>query len=99
MTSFAAILLLTAVLQTPAPDRARAEGLARNGRTVEAMELFTQIVTLNPSDIEARLWLARLALRLGRVNEAEDRFRSVLLEHPDDVDGRIGLALVLTRTG
>src|SRR3954467_15051488 len=93
------MLLLTAALQTPAPDRARAEGLAREGRTVEAIDLFTQIVTRNPADVEARLWVARLALRLGRVNEAEGGFRSVLLEHPEDVDARIGLAQVLTRTG
>src|SRR3954468_6333174 len=99
MTSLAAILLLTAVLQAPVPDRARAEGLARDGRTIEAIEVFKQIVNLHPSDVEARLWGARLALRLGRVNEAEGGFRSVLLEHPEDVDARIGLAQVLTRTG
>jgi hypothetical protein len=99
VTSFAAMLLLTAALQTPAPDRARAEGLAREGRTVEAIDLFTQIVTRNPADVEARLWVARLALRLGRVAEAEGGFRSVLRQHPEDVDARIGLGIVLTRTG
>ena len=71
MTSFAAMLLLTAVLQTP----------------------------VNPADVEARLWVARQALRLGRVDEAEGGFRSVLREHPEDVDARIGLGMVLTRTG
>jgi tetratricopeptide (TPR) repeat protein len=99
MTWFAGMLLLTAVLQTPVPDRARAEGLARGGRTVEAMDLFKQIVNLNPADVEARLWVARLALRLGRVDEAEGGFRSVLREHPEDVDARVGLGTVLTRTG
>jgi len=99
MISFAAMLLLTAVLQTPVPDRARAEGLAREGRTVEAMDLFEQIVNQNPADIEARLWVARLALRLGRVDEAEGGFRSVLREHPEDIHARIGLGMVLTRTG
>jgi hypothetical protein len=99
MTSFAAMLLLTAALQAPVPDRARAEGLAREGRIVEAMDLFTQIVNLNSADVEARLWLARLALRLGRVDEAEGGFRSVLREHPEQVDARIGLGMVLTRTG
>jgi tetratricopeptide repeat protein len=99
MTSFAAMLVLTAVLQTPVPDRARAESLAREGRSIEAMDLFTQIVSLNPGDVEARVWVARLALRLGRVDEAEGGFRSVLREHPEDVDARIGLGMVLTRTG
>jgi len=99
MTSFAAMLLLAAVLQPPLPDRARAEGLAREGRTVEAMDAFKQIADQNPDDVEARLWVARLALRLGRVDEAQRGFRSVLREHPEDVDARIGLGMVLTRTG
>jgi cytochrome c-type biogenesis protein CcmH/NrfG len=98
MTVCAAILLLTA-LQAPASDRARAEALARQGQTVEAIDLFKQIVQANPADVEARLWVARLALRLGRTDEAQAGFRSVLNEHPDDVDARIGLGMALTRAG
>jgi tetratricopeptide (TPR) repeat protein len=97
MSSLVAMLLLTAMLQSPLSDRARAEDLARAGRTAEAMRLFRQIVDQNPADVEARLWVARLALRLGRIEEAEAGFRSVLQEHPADVDARIGLGMTLTR--
>ena len=96
---FAAAIMLMAALQTPATDRTRAEGLARAGRSAEAIELFMRIVENNPADVEARLWVARLQLRLGRTTEAEAGFRAVLREHPADVDARIGLAIVLTRTG
>ena len=95
---FLGSLILIAGLQ-PAADRTRAEELARAGQAVDALELFTRIAANNPADIEARLWVARLQLRLGRTSEAEAGFRSVLHEHPADVDARIGLAAVLTRTG
>src|SRR3954468_10167532 len=96
---FAAAILLIAALQTPAIERARAEELARAGRSLEAIALFTHVVEMNPADVEARLWVARLQLRLGRTAEAETGFRSVIREHPADVDAVIGLAIVLTRTG
>ena len=96
---FAAAIVLIAGLQTPAGDRTRAEDLARAGRTVDAIELFEQIVASNPADVDARLWVARLQLRLGRTAEAEAGFRAVLREHPANVDAGVGLALVLTRTG
>jgi len=91
--------MLTAGPQSLAPDRSHAEDLARAGRTSDAMELFVQIVAIDPDDVEARLWVARLALRLGRTADADAGFRSVLREHPADVDARIGLGMVLTRTG
>jgi thioredoxin-like negative regulator of GroEL len=95
----AAAIILIAGLQTPTTVRTRAEDLARAGRSVEAIELFTRIVDTDPADLEARLWVARLQLRLGRTAEAEAGFRSVLREHPADIDAVIGLATVLTRTG
>ena len=57
--------------QLAVPDRQHAEELARAGRTAEALALFMRLVEINPSDIEARLWVARLDLRVGRVAEAE----------------------------
>jgi YaiO family outer membrane protein len=96
----AAILLLIAGTQSStASDRVRAEELARAGRTVEAIELFKHIVDLNPADVEARMWVARLDLRLGKTEEAEAGFRAVLRDHPSDVDARIGLGAALTRKG
>ena len=87
-----------AVLQTASrPDRDLAEQLARSGRTVEALAIFERIVAENPTDVEVRLWIARLQLRMGRTEEAEAGFRAVVLEHPSDVDARIGLGAALTR--
>jgi tetratricopeptide (TPR) repeat protein len=97
LPSTAAIMVLA--LQALPADRTRAEDLARAGRTEEAIALFERLADVNPADIEAKLWVARLALRLGRSADAEAGFRSVLRDHPADVDARIGLGIVLTRTG
>lgn len=92
-------LLLAAGGQTAATERSHAESLARAGRTAEAMALFARIVANDPADVEARLWMARLALRLGNTGEAEAGFRAVLRDHPADIDARIGLGMVLIRNG
>src|SRR5215813_3154981 len=99
MLALAVALMMTAGLQSSASERSQAEALARAGRTAEAMKLFVHIVETDPADVDAQLWVARLALRLGRTADAEAGFRSVLREHPRDVDARIGLGVVLTRKG
>jgi Flp pilus assembly protein TadD len=99
LATLATSVLLIAAMQSPLAERIRAEGLARSGRTVEAAEMFRHIVDQDPADIEARLWLARLDLRLGNTDAAEAAFRSVIREHPADVDARIGLGNTLTRRG
>jgi len=83
--------------QSPSTDRSLAEQLARAGQTVEALAIFERIVAANPTDVEVRLWIARLQLRMGRTDEGEAGFRAVVLEHPSDVDARIGLGVALTR--
>ena len=93
----ATALVLSMTCQSPSTDRDLAEQLARSGRTVEALAIFERIVAENPTDVEVRLWIARLQLRMGRTEEAEAGFRAVLLEHPSDVDARIGLGAALTR--
>jgi hypothetical protein len=95
--SFAAAIVISMTCQSPSMDRSRAEQLARSGDTVEALAIFERIVAANPADTEARLWIARLHLRMGRTEEAEAGFSAVLLEHPSDVDARIGVAVALTR--
>ena len=97
LVPLATALVLSMTCQSPSTDRDLAEQLARSGRTVEALALFEQIVAENPTDVEVRLWIARLQLRIGRTEEAEAGFRAVLLEHPSDVDARIGLGAALTR--
>src|SRR5262245_60231092 len=96
----AVALIVSLASQSSTPtDRSYAEQLARTGRTLEAITLFERIVAENPADSEARLWIARLDLRLGRTDDAEALFRSVIREHPTDVDARIGLGATLTRKG
>ena len=85
--------------QSNAPDRARAEELAQSGRPAEAIKLFEELVEQNPGDIEARLWIARLALRTGRPRDAETGFRSVISDHPSDLDAHIGLGNALLQRG
>jgi Tfp pilus assembly protein PilF len=98
--SLAAALVLTFATQSSAADdRVRAMELARTGRTEDALALFEQIVGANPDDVDARLWVARLDLRLGRVERSEAGFRAVLRDHPSDVDAHIGLGGVLIRRG
>src|SRR5688572_2776420 len=95
--TLATALVLSLATQSPAVDRNLAEQLARSGRSVEALDLFERIVAVNPTDYEARLWIARLQLRMGRTEEAEATYRAVLLERPADIDARIGLGATLTR--
>src|SRR5687767_10443255 len=94
--SFAAALVISMTCQSPSTDRSLAEKLARSGHTVEALAIFERLVAENFADIESRLWIARLHLRMGRTEEAEGGFRSVLADHPTDVDARIGLGTALT---
>jgi len=98
MACLAALVISVAPQAAPA-DRVQAEQLARGGRTAEALTAFERIVEHNPADTEARLWIARLELRLGHTEKAEAVFRAVLREHPADVDARVGLGATLTRTG
>ena len=93
----ATALVLLMASPSQSADRKLAEQLAQSGRNVEALHLFEQIVRQNPADIEGRLWVARLLLRIGRTEDAEAGFRTVLVEHPSDVDARIGLGMALTR--
>ena len=94
-----AALVLVACQATSPTDRSDAESLARNGKSREALDAFERIVSQDPSDLDARLWTARLSLRLGRVSEAEARFRFVVDRQPANVDARIGLGGVLTQQG
>jgi hypothetical protein len=97
------VALVTALLLAAggpqAPDRSRAEALARAGQTTEALAIFKQIVERNPGDIEAQLWIARLDMRLGNTDEAAARYREVIKKNPKDVDARIGLGGALLRQG
>jgi len=94
------ILLLTTLLSVQAPDpKLEAERLARNGAYEEALERFHSLAAANPSDLEARAWIARLHLTLGHLPQAEDVYRSILLQSPNRVDALVGLGSALVSEG
>lgn len=99
LIALATVLVLAAGPQSDPTERSRAEALAREGQSLEALTLFEHVVAANPDDVDAQLWMARLELRLGRVDAAERRCRAVLAGHPKDVDARIVLGTALIRRG
>jgi thioredoxin-like negative regulator of GroEL len=93
------ILVLTLQSTATPQDRSQAEAFARAGRTAEAVRLFERIVQQDPTDIDARMWMAVLELRLGRTEQAEAAFRAVIRVQPSHIGARIGLGAALTRRG
>lgn len=69
--------------------------LANEGRETEALAAFQRIVTANPNDHEARLWIARLHERMDNMSLAEAVYRSVLLEDGDNVEAMLGVGAAL----
>jgi Flp pilus assembly protein TadD len=97
-------LIVAALLALPpqggrAGVRVEAERLARDGQTVEALELFERILSREPADVEARVYVARLLRRLGRARSAELEFREALRQSPDHAEALVGLAGVLNARG
>ena len=94
------MLLLTTLLSVQAPDpKAEAERLARNGAYEEALEQFRALAVVNPADLEARTWVARLHVIMGHLRQGEDVYRSILIESPDRLDALVGLGSVLVSLG
>lgn len=90
------ILLFTTLLSVQAPDpRLEAERLAQSGAYEEALERFRLLAAVNPTDLEARMWIARLHVIMGHFRQGEDVYRSILLESPDRLDALVGLGSVL----
>lgn len=84
--------------QAPGVDRptfADAVQMANDGREPEALAAFQRIVTANPNDRDARLWIARLHERAGAFDRAEAVYRSILLEDTANVDAMVGVATAL----
>lgn len=93
-------LSLVAAPQAQAPDqRAEAERLARSGAHARALQQFQAIVTANPDDTEARLWIARLHGWMGHPERAIDVYRSIVAAAPQNVEALVGLGSELTTVG
>ena len=82
-----------------ASARVEAERLAREGQPREALERYQQIVSTDPSDVEARIWVARLSRRLGYPYLAEREYRVALAQAPSHVEALVGLAAALNSRG
>ena len=95
-----ALLIGSAQEQSPvASPRLEAERLARDGQTHEALERYERIVSVDPADVEARIWIARLLQRLGHTYLAEKEYRQALAQAPNHVDALVGLAVALNSRG
>lgn len=90
------ILLLTTLLSVQAPNpQAEAERLARSGAYEEALEQFRALAAINPADLEARTWIARLHVIMGHLRQGEAVYRNILVDSPDRLDSLVGLGSVL----
>jgi YaiO family outer membrane protein len=93
------IIVVLLLAGTVHEDAAEAVRLARAGAHAEALDRFRQIVRRNPSDIESRVWMARVLLWTGQRAEAESVLRGVLADVPADVDAMIALGSLLAMNG
>lgn len=98
------VLLIALLALSPSAEAAQASSIlthaeaiqaADAGRDAEALAAFQRLASMNPSDHEARLWIARLHARMGHQSLAEPVYRSVLLEDPSNVDAIVGVATAL----
>ena len=97
------LLLLTLLAYEPAQVTvpvglatfADAVQMANEGRETEALAAFQRLVTANPNDHEARLWIARLHERMANPHLAEAVYRSVLLEDGDNLEAMLGVGATL----
>lgn len=89
------------------PEAQRADRLVHLGQELlrhnlddMAQARFAEALALMPTNTDAKLGLASLALKRDTLPEAESLFRSVLSAAPDSVEGTLGLAAVhLKRAG
>src|SRR6185312_11304980 len=81
-----------------APDSASAwfnlgEAQWQQARGEEAVAALQRALALEPSNIQARISLARAHAGLGRAGPAVAEFREVVERDPDSADGWYGLSL------
>lgn len=97
------VTLMESVLKK-APDAALAHfllgnGLAGQGRNLEAIEHYQRAISLRSPYPQAEYNLGVLEQGRGRIREAEKRFRSVLVHQPDYLRARMALVRILEATG
>lgn len=93
------LLLILASSPQAADSHAAAERLAANGSNAAALAGFQKIVSANPDDIEARVWIGRLHAAMGHPQRAIDVFRSVLAVQPQHIQALVELGNALVAMG
>jgi len=78
-----------------AADLPAAIQLTQQGQDAEALAALQKIAAANPSDHQARLWIARVHERMGNPDLAEAVYRSIVLEDPQNVDAIVGVGVTL----
>ena len=78
-----------------AADLPAAIQLTQQGQDAEALAALQKIAAANPSDHQARLWIARVHERMGHPDLAEAVYRSIVLEDPQNVDAIVGVGVTL----
>src|SRR5690349_1721339 len=96
-----AVLWIFLILSTHLHAMDGSDWLAKVREQVAAHDLSAAAATVSarlavqPADLEASTWRARILSWTGHLGEAEALYRQVLLQAPDDADVSIGLADVL----
>jgi tetratricopeptide (TPR) repeat protein len=86
------------VVQATDP-RTEAERLAAKGAYEEALKRFQAIAAANPDDIQARLWIGRLHLRMKQPRRAAAVFESIVATDERNVEALSGLGVALVDAG
>ena len=102
MTVIAALFLSMSMAagQAQAPDaRQEAEKLAAAGAHQQALERFQAIAAANPDDVDARLWIGRLHMRMGHPRRAAAVYESIVASDAQNVEALAGLGTALVDAG
>jgi tetratricopeptide (TPR) repeat protein len=91
VTALAGVPVQDVVIQ-PLPTFADAVQMADAGLNAEALAAFQRLVSSNPNDHAARVWIGRLHERMRNPELAEAVYRSIVLEDPTNLDALLGLA-------
>ena len=75
---------------------AQAQLFEHKGAYQEAISIYQQLLTTDPSDDEVRGHLARALARDGQHEQAEVLYRDILTRHPTDLDVRTNFARTLS---
>lgn len=77
----------------------RATFLFENKEYAKAAELFDTLVTQEPNQLDARMWLARSYYHSAQLGRAEDSLQVIVERWPSEAYAHLLLARTLQRAG